>query len=260
MISLVNKKFLLVERHSESGSRYANILRSYGVDLCFANTIDDALMQYRLNPDLSIAIVEFDLNSPFDGADLATIMLAKRDIPIVFIFDKVDDGVLECVEAITSYGYLTHDTSETVLIASIKMAIKLFAAKKQLDESESVYKEMFESYPKPLWIFDRITLKFLRVNRAAIEKYGYSEAEFLRMKITDIRSAEEVDKLKAHIDESPNENRINNSGVWLHTKKSGEQINVKILSHPIQWFGKQARMVIVSDIDEKIPLYVSPDL
>jgi PAS domain S-box-containing protein len=38
-----------------------------------------------------------------------------------------------------------------------------------------------------MWIFDHQTLRFLDVNRAAVATYGYSRAEFLKMKITEIR-------------------------------------------------------------------------
>ncbi len=49
-----------------------------------------------------------------------------------------------------------------------------------------------------MYILDRESLKFLEVNDAAIQKYGYSREEFLRMRTTDIRPPEDVPRfLKA---------------------------------------------------------------
>src|SRR5439155_16054885 len=47
----------------------------------------------------------------------------------------------------------------------------------------------------PMWVFDRETLTFLDVNEAAVQQYGYSRREFLRMKIVDIRPPEDVPEL-----------------------------------------------------------------
>ncbi len=47
--------------------------------------------------------------------------------------------------------------------------------------SEREYRLMFQSNPLPMWTFDCETLRFLAVNDAAVERYGYSREEFLGM-------------------------------------------------------------------------------
>src|SRR4051794_27169474 len=61
-----------------------------------------------------------------------------------------------------------------------------------LDESEGSYRVLFEFNPHPMWIYDCETFCFLLVNDAAIEHYGYSQAEFLSMTIKDIRPTEDL--------------------------------------------------------------------
>src|SRR3569833_708903 len=46
---------------------------------------------------------------------------------------------------------------------------------------------LFEQNPVPMWVFDSQSQRFLAVNRAAFERYGYSEEEFLSMTIAVIR-------------------------------------------------------------------------
>ncbi|MDB5060968.1 MAG: hypothetical protein JWP67_811, partial [Mucilaginibacter sp.] len=60
-----------------------------------------------------------------------------------------------------------------------------------LAESEKKYSDLFHLSPLPMWVFDIDDLKFLRVNAAAINHYGYTEQEFLSMTIKDIRAKED---------------------------------------------------------------------
>ena len=38
-----------------------------------------------------------------------------------------------------------------------------------------------------MWVYDAETLRFLAVNGAAVEHYGYTTAEFLGMTVEDLR-------------------------------------------------------------------------
>ena len=51
-------------------------------------------------------------------------------------------------------------------------------ARKRIEEivraSEEQYRLLFESNPLAMWVYDLETLRFLAVNDAAVEQYGYS--------------------------------------------------------------------------------------
>ena len=112
------------------------------------------------------------------------------------------------------------------------------------------YKVLFESNPFPMWIYDLDTLKFLAVNHAAIVKYGYSENEFSKMDLLDIRPHEDVESLLNNIKTKYEEYQW--SSGWRHIKKDGTVINVEILSHQISYNNRKARLVVVNDVTEKI--------
>ena len=59
-------------------------------------------------------------------------------------------------------------------------------AEQALRRSEERYRDLFESSPLPMWVWDDETLDFLAVNQAAVDHYGYSREEFLRMNVRDI--------------------------------------------------------------------------
>ncbi|MBB5060720.1 PAS domain S-box-containing protein [Granulicella aggregans] len=107
----------------------------------------------------------------------------------------------------------------------------------------------FESNPLPMWIFDIETLRFLRVNAAAVQQYGYSREEFGSMTIEDIRPVESIARLKKiyqHPDRPPN-----HSSNWKHRRKDGRTLDVDIFSSGVVFEGKAARIVVALDVTER---------
>ncbi len=56
-----------------------------------------------------------------------------------------------------------------------------------LKMQEASFRLLFEGNPMPMWVYDRETLKFLHVNQAAIDHYGYRLEQFLTMTLRDIQ-------------------------------------------------------------------------
>src|SRR2546425_2829627 len=90
-------------------------------------------------------------------------------------------------------------------------------------ESEEGYRLLFESNPRPMWIYDRETLAFLAVNDASVHHYGYSREEFLAMTIKDIRPPEDIPSL---IEKVLLVRPGMNSASARHLKKDGALIEV----------------------------------
>jgi two-component system cell cycle sensor histidine kinase/response regulator CckA len=123
-------------------------------------------------------------------------------------------------------------------------------AEERLMSSEERYRLLFEANPRPMWVFDTATLRFLAVNDAACRHYGYSRDEFLAMTIRDIRPPEDVSKLVETLRGEPREYR--ESGTWTHRRKSGEWIDVEIASHPFRFDGHDAQLVLATDVTERL--------
>ena len=120
----------------------------------------------------------------------------------------------------------------------------------RLRSSELRYRSFFENNPLPSWIYDRETLRFLDVNQTAIDRYGYSRAEFLEMSVSRIRFPQEHATIERDLStESGSQKR---SGPWRHRLKNGNQIIVELITRQVDWFGKPARLVMAHDISDKI--------
>jgi PAS domain S-box-containing protein len=119
-------------------------------------------------------------------------------------------------------------------------------AEEALRQSELRYRLLFDSNPHPVWVYDLETLAVLDVNRAAIQSYGYSHEEFLSLTIKDIRPAEDIPALLENAAKAPPDTEM--SSTWRHRKKDGTLIDVEITSHPLVYEGRDARLVVATDI------------
>ena len=145
---------------------------------------------------------------------------------------------------------LTHAVLWCIGLGGIFLATRTFAQQQALlSGSEEKYRLLFENNPHPMWVYDLETLRFLTVNDAAQQAYGYSQKEFLSMTIADIRPAEDVPALMknvAHATEG-----LDAAGVWRHRKKDGNTIFVEIATHSVVFSGHHARLVMATDITER---------
>jgi PAS domain S-box-containing protein len=119
-------------------------------------------------------------------------------------------------------------------------------------ESEARYRRMFESNPHPMWVYDQETLKFLAVNDAAIKHYGFSLDEFLGMTIEDICPADDASRQPG--DDGPVASGPDCTGLRRLRKKDGTIIDVEIISHALNFGGRQADVVLANDVTERIKM------
>jgi diguanylate cyclase (GGDEF)-like protein/PAS domain S-box-containing protein len=112
---------------------------------------------------------------------------------------------------------------------------------------EAAYHLLFDANPAPMWVYDSDTLRFLAVNDAAIEHYGYTRGEFLGMTIADIRPEQDVPRLLAAAQHSRTTGR-SGQGTWLHRKKDGSLIHVEISGSALTFGDRQAHIVLARDV------------
>jgi len=122
-------------------------------------------------------------------------------------------------------------------------------AEKEMRDSEERYRLLFESNPQPMWVYENDSLRFLAVNEAAIQSYGYSREEFLAMTLKDIRPEEDVPALLDSIHRV--QPGLYAAGVWRHRKKDGAIIEVEITIHPLSFMGQAARLTLANDVTER---------
>ncbi len=99
-----------------------------------------------------------------------------------------------------------------------------------------------------MWVFEIDSLKFLDVNDAALDKYGYTAEEFLSMTMKDIRPEEEVRRLLS----ADWKMTFNKSGIWKHRLKNGNIIHAEISTHAVDYEGRTAMLAVAHDVTDTI--------
>jgi PAS domain S-box-containing protein len=115
-----------------------------------------------------------------------------------------------------------------------------------IDDPQKSFNLLFLNHPNPMWIYDNDTLQFLDVNEAAVIHYGYSRAEFLQMRITDIRPPEDVPILMTYL--AKKQADLSFLGQWRHTNKDGQVFFVEIVTHRIKYADNYAWLADIKDI------------
>jgi PAS domain S-box-containing protein len=100
-----------------------------------------------------------------------------------------------------------------------------------------------------MWIYDSETLRFLDVNQAAVDLYGWSRAEFLNMSILDIRPQADVEMVRASAHRVGAQRA---SGPWRHLYKDGSEHLVRIASYAAEYESRPARVVTANDVTDLI--------
>jgi PAS domain S-box-containing protein len=115
--------------------------------------------------------------------------------------------------------------------------------------SEERFRNLFANAPEPMWVYDRETYRFLEVNDAAIEAYGYSRDEFRAMTITDVHATGEQERVLRQLttDRAPYVHSLR----WQHQLRDGAVIDVEVASHVLDFDGRPATMVVARDVTER---------
>lgn len=107
---------------------------------------------------------------------------------------------------------------------------------------------LFEQAPNPLWVVDLDSLHFLAVNPAAEEFYGFSQSEFLGMKLADLRPEEEKPALSGMIEALTRQKYYRYT--TQHICKGGQVVDVTVTARMTIWNGKAAAVFSITDITE----------
>ena len=101
-----------------------------------------------------------------------------------------------------------------------------------------------------MWVFDVESLRFLDVNDAAVETYGYSRSEFLSMTLDEVSPRDDVPRLREALRTlKPSDRMI---GIWRHRKKDGTTFDVEVLSSEVTILTRRARLALMNDVTERL--------
>jgi diguanylate cyclase (GGDEF)-like protein/PAS domain S-box-containing protein len=119
----------------------------------------------------------------------------------------------------------------------------------ELKQREASFRLLFESNPIPMWVYEHATLRFIAVNEAAIEHYGYSREQFLAMTLLDIRPPDDRDEVRRIAGTPEADYRLGRT--WRHQKADGTEIQVAVFFQPLVYEGRQASIGAIVDLTKR---------
>ncbi|TGL86211.1 PAS domain S-box protein [Leptospira congkakensis] len=275
-----SKKILYVEDDPLWAKLISRQLEEYGYAIVYVNSGEAALEILKSDEVIDLVLMDIDLGTGIDGIKLSELIQQQYNLPLLFFSSHTERAIVEKTENITNYGYVVKSSSLTVLDASIKMALKLFNAKEniknqrneldssyekmqatnemllqnqiQIKQSEEKYRNIYESNLMPISIFDRNTLKFLSVNQAFSDLYGFTQNDFSKMTILDIIPDDitELNRMKESLIQ--NYEGMANIGIFSHKKQNGQNIQVEILRSETNFEGKNAILIVAQNITSRM--------
>ncbi|NCN08285.1 MAG: response regulator [Leptospira sp.] len=193
-------KILLVEDEALIALSQKIILESLDFGVTVVNSGEKALEYIKTNETPDIVLMDIDLGEGMDGVQASQSILNILEIPIIFVTSRSEPEFLEATEKVSSYGYLAKMNNANIFHASIKVALKLFAAKKamELKEAELIrsqerYKALVEWSPNPICIhrdgkiiFSNPSLHKLLKAKNSTELEGRSIIDFIHADFQEV--------------------------------------------------------------------------
>lgn len=148
MNDAITKTILLVEDEVLIAMAEKAQLQKYGYDVHHVSSGEKAVAAIdAATYPVDLILMDIDLGPGIDGTEAARQILNEVEIPIVFLSSHTEPEVVAKTEKITSYGYVVKNSAVTVLDASVKMAFKLFDAKRETDNSKQRFHHLFHNSP-----------------------------------------------------------------------------------------------------------------
>ncbi len=113
------KTILLVEDEPIFAASESRMLRNNGYRVLTADTGGGAVDIALGDTSIDLVLMDVDLGRGMSGPDAAKLILAKRDLPIVFLTSHSEKRMVEKVKSITRYGYVIKNSGDFVLLSSI---------------------------------------------------------------------------------------------------------------------------------------------
>jgi CheY-like chemotaxis protein/ligand-binding sensor protein len=134
--SPVRRKILLVDDEALIAMAEKRILASAGYGTETAISGEDAVERVRSSA-FDLVLMDIDLGRGIDGGEAARRIREAGGPPVVFLSSHSEESAVEKTRDAGGYGFIAKGSGDRILKASVKMALELSQALKDLAESEA---------------------------------------------------------------------------------------------------------------------------
>jgi PAS domain S-box-containing protein len=165
---------------------------------------------------------------------------------------KMPDGRYKWLEG--TFHNLLHEETIKAVVLNYRDISGRKNQEMQLQASEEKYRYLFNNSPATIIIWTLEDLQIREVNETAVQLFGYSKSEFLRMSTLDIRPVEERERFLSQVIELRKHEGLSNGGTGIFQNASGEEMYLSVSFHRIQYGELDAVLALGTNITERLKL------
>ena len=109
-------------------------------------------------------------------------------------------------------------------------------------------------HPLPHFVYDPGSLRLLGANEPALERYGYTQDEFVRLNRAELLAPAELPALRAFLDGLPATAQVRPQRVWRERTRDGRILYADVRGMQVLFEGRPARLAAVVDAGAKAQL------
>ncbi len=244
-----SKTILLVEDEAITALAESQAIKKFGYNVITVGSGKKAVEIAITDKTISLVLMDIKLGQGNDGTEIARQILAKRNIPIIFLTSHSEREIMEKVCGITRYGYVNKNSGDFVLQSSIEMAFELFEAHEKTSKSEARQRTLLQTIPDLVWLKDADGV-YLSCNHMFEKFFGAREADIIGKTDYDFVNKELADffrenDLKAMAAGKPSINEE-----WITFKSDGHRALLETIKTPV--FENGGRLIGVLGIARNI--------
>lgn len=156
---------------------------------------------------------------------------------------RLPDGALRWLKA---RGAIIDDGGESVMTGTVTDITERRDAQSRMEGAEQQFRALFDRNPLPAWVYDLEDLRFLAVNEAAVDTYGYSRDDLLQRAVTDLLAPEDQAAGCDALTPGGGEQALQRQ--WMLMTRDARHIEVRIHARTIELDGRRARLVLAEDV------------
>ncbi|OGU63652.1 MAG: hypothetical protein A2X62_16835, partial [Stygiobacter sp. GWC2_38_9] len=218
MIGMRNQTILLVDKKTLYVKEAIRVLRGAGFTTVHASTCDQALKEtQKQDRKINLILLDINLCNGVNETQAVQKILNEYDIPLMLLISDLDNEAIINSNHITSYGYINKNSSEAILIASIKSTLKLHSEILQ-------NKLLFNSAADGIHILDTEG-NVVQVTDSFCKMLGYTAEEMSKLNVAQWEANRTQDELKEILKHQTKIVKIFNT---KHRHRDGHLIDVEI--------------------------------
>ena len=125
----------------------------------------------------------------------------------------------------------------------LSFASVLFIAQPLSALTSNGKQQAIDIFPIPILLYQANTFQITAVNQVASDQYGYSQAEFLGIKLTELHPSQDIPSPLKEVSQLT-------TGEWQHYRKDGKLIDLDITAYPLHLGTEKLILLATQNITE----------